>query len=361
MRALRSLSLALDPDWIDFAVRHVDPTFSLTRTFARVVEIRRETADTTTLVLRPNRRFRGFVPGQHVPVRVLIGGVVHERCYSPTSEPHERTLAITVKRQPSGTVSRWVSDTAALGDVVEIGPAAGEFVLPPASTTPLLLIAGGSGITAVWSLARAALRRRADADVALLYYARRRADFAFARGIEELSARHEGFRVRFLPQSPEDGEVAAGRFSEAHLAESAPDWAERDTFLCGPAGLTKAVKRHWQSAGLVHRLRCEAFALATSAADASEDASRDTRGPTSVSFRRSVRTALSSAPTLLAVAESAGLRPPTGCRMGICRTCTCVKVSGTVRDRVTGEIDSAAGSRIRICVSEPLGPVTLDL
>jgi ferredoxin len=66
-------------------------------------------------------------------------------------------------------------------------------------------------------------------------------------------------------------------------------------------------------------------------------------------------------PTLLAIAEEAGLRPATGCRMGICRTCACTKVSGAVRDRVTGAIDSAAGSRIRLCVSEPLGPVTLDL
>jgi hypothetical protein len=47
--------------------------------------------------------------------------------------------------------------------------------------------------------------------------------------------------------------------------------------------------------------------------------------------------------------------------MGICRTCTCTKVSGAVRDRITGAVDTRAGSRIRICVSEPLGPVTLDL
>jgi ferredoxin len=66
-------------------------------------------------------------------------------------------------------------------------------------------------------------------------------------------------------------------------------------------------------------------------------------------------------PTLLAIAEAAGLRPPSGCRMGICHTCTCTKVSGSVRDRVTGAIDARPGSRIRLCVSEPLGPVTLDL
>ena len=344
----------VDTDWIDFAVRHVAPTFSLTRTFASVVATRRETPDMTTLLLRPNRRFRGFVAGQYVPVRVVIGGVVHERCYSLTSEPHEPTLAITVKSQPSGTASRWLVDSAAIGDVIEIGPAAGEFVLPADASTPLLLIAGGSGITAVRSLVRAALRRRDDADVVLLYYARRLVDFAFANELADLAARHAGFRVAFLAQTPIDGGTPAGRFSAAHLATWAPDHAERDTFLCGPEGLTRAVTGHWTEAGLSHRLRREAFVLAP------DDDQRE-RVTASISFRRSARTVESAAPTLLAIAEGAGIRPPTGCRMGICRTCTCTKVSGTVRDRVTGALDSAAGSRIRICVSEPLGPVTLDL
>ena len=350
----------VDAHWLDFAVQHLDPTFSFTRTLARVVAIRRETADITTLVLAPNGRFRGFVAGQYVPLRVVIGGVVHERCYSPTSEPHERgILAITVKRQPLGTVSRWVADTAAVGDVIEIGPAAGDFVLPdadaePGRAMPLLLIAGGSGITAVRSLARAALQRDANADAVLLYYARRRADFAFAAELEDLAAHHARFRVHFLPQMLDDGRAPAGRFSAAHLAAWAPDYAQRATYLCGPDGLSNAVTRHWADVGLAHRLRREAFGP-------TPDDDQAERVAASISFRRSVLTVESTAATLLAAAEDAGLRPATGCRMGICRTCTCTKVSGTVRDRVTGAIDSAAGSRIRICVSEPLGPVTLDL
>lgn len=344
----------LDPNWIDFALQHVAPTFSLTRTLARVVATRRETPDMTTLLLEPNGRFRGFVPGQYVPVRVVIGGVVHERCYSLTSEPHQPTIAITVKSQPAGTVSRWLADTAAVGDVIEIGPAAGEFVLPADRAAPLLFVAGGSGITAISSLVRAALRRRTDTDAVLLYYARRRVDFAFATELADLATRFPRFRVAFLTQTPIDGSAPAGRFSAAHLAAWAPDYPERDAFLCGPESLTRAVTRHWADAALAHKLKCEAFVLA-------RDDGRRERVAASISFRRSARTVQSTAPTLLAIAEGAGIRPATGCRMGICRTCTCTKLSGTVRDRVTGAVDSTAGSRIRICVSEPLGPVTLDL
>jgi len=218
-----------------------------------------------------------------------------------------------------------------------------------------LLIAGGSGITAVRALLHAALRARHDADAILLHYARRPADFAFARELHGLASRHAGLRVHFLVQRPEDGTAPAGHFSTAHLDAWAPDHAERQTFVCGPAGLMRAVARHWADTGLSDRLRSEAFAPPPD-----DDGAQD-REAVPVHFRRSARTVVGTQPTLLGIAEAAGLRPPTGCRMGICRTCTCTKVSGAVRDRITGAVDTKAGSRIRICVSEPLGPVTLDL
>src|SRR5258705_11512574 len=74
----------IDPNWIDFLLGHLDPVLSVSRTRARITAIVDETDDIRTFVLRPNRHFRGFAPGQYVPVRVTLGGVVHERCYSLT-------------------------------------------------------------------------------------------------------------------------------------------------------------------------------------------------------------------------------------------------------------------------------------
>ncbi len=64
---------------------------------------------------------------------------------------------------------------------------------------------------------------------------------------------------------------------------------------------------------------------------------------------------------LLEQAEDAGLDPEHGCRMGICNTCSCRKVSGTVRNLLTGELSSQNDEEIRICVSVPVGDVVLDL
>lgn len=356
MLSLRDAALP-DRHWVDFVLQHVDPTLSLTRTFARLEAIRRETPDMQTFVLRPAKGPLAFAAGQSVPVRVVLGGVVHERQYSPTSVPGEPTLAITVKHQRGGTVSGWLHEQARVGDVLELGEPAGGFVLPPSFPARLLFVAGGSGITAVYAVLTAALRARHEVDATLLYYARTPADFAFARELRALETRHPRLRVHLLAQQPGDGAAAAGRFGSGHLDAFAADHAQRATYVCGPPSLTRAVSRHWTAAGLARRLHVESFAPLL------DDDPIDTRdhARVPVSFRRSARTVDGDGPTLLAIAEAAGLRPATGCRMGICRTCTCTKVAGTVRDRVTGEVDDAPGSRIRLCVSEPLGPVTLDL
>jgi ferredoxin len=116
------------------------------------------------------------------------------------------------------------------------------------------------------------------------------------------------------------------------------------------------VTSHWTQAGLSQRLKREAFVRD---ADDADDAAP--RAASAISFRRSARTVESAAPTLLAIAESAGIRPATGCRMGICRTCTCRKIAGATRDLRTGEISTEDNVDIQLCVNAPVGPVSLDL
>jgi ferredoxin len=64
---------------------------------------------------------------------------------------------------------------------------------------------------------------------------------------------------------------------------------------------------------------------------------------------------------ILLQAEAAGLAPLSGCRMGICHTCTRQLCTGTVRDAVTGDLTTGPDADIRICVSVPVGDVEIDL
>jgi len=79
-----------------------------------------------------------------------------------------------------------------------------------------------------------------------------------------------------------------------------------------------------------------------------------------ITFARSGKTAKGRGP-LLAIAERAGLSPESGCRMGICKTCVCRKVSGVTRDLRTGAISAEADVDVQLCVNEPVGPVEIDL
>ena len=123
--------------------------------------------------------------------------------------------------------------------------------------------------------------------------------------------------------------------------------------MCGPPALIDSVRALWA------RTAWPSPAVETFTAPA---LSFDTDGAEgTVSFAASGREAPNSGLPLLEQAEDAGLSPDHGCRMGICNTCSCRKRSGTVRNVFTGEISSASDEQIRICVSVPLGDVSLEL
>lgn len=337
-------------DWLDFVLGRIDPMLAVTRVLARVVSVTDETPDIKRFVLKPNANWKSFQPGQFVPVRVMIDGAFHERCYSLVSAPGDDTIEIGVKRQPGGKVSNWLHDQLKPGDVIELGDVGGEFLLPAELPAKLLLIAGGSGVTPIYSLLAEALTRRADLDVAVMYYVNTAQDLAFFREMQALASRHPSLQLHVALAS--DGD--AGRFSAAQLAAVIPDATSRMAYVCGPQGLMQAVKTVWAEQGIEANLKQELFGPAVTTAD-------EITNDMPIVLRRSQQVITNTRPSILESAEAAGARPAYGCRIGICKTCSCTKVSGVVRDRITGAIDDAPNSQIRICVSEPLSPVTLDI
>ncbi|NED61643.1 2Fe-2S iron-sulfur cluster binding domain-containing protein, partial [Streptomyces sp. SID10244] len=76
-----------------------------------------------------------------------------------------------------------------------------------------------------------------------------------------------------------------------------------------------------------------------------------------LTFLNSGRSATNDGRTILDQAESAGLSPESGCRMGICFSCTAIKKSGCTRNVLTGETDTEADKRIQLCINAPVGDV----
>ena len=336
-----------------FWLGEFDATWSLGAIRARVVAVIAEAPDVKTFVLRPNRAWRGHLAGQYTTVEVEIDGSRFRRCYSISSAPGDARLAITVKHLPGGRVSGWLHDHVQPGHVIGLAAAAGDFVLPRPTPAKLLMLSGGSGITPIMSMLRDLAAQRAMPDVVLVHHARSAEDVIFSAQLHDLESRHSALRVfRCLS----DGASGPGRFNEEQLSRLVPDLAERETFLCGPPSLMQRVERLWAHAGASHRLHSERFAPAVARPPV---ANREQ--VVTVTLSRSGRSFAASSGTLLEQLERAGERPSFGCRMGICWTCRCRKLAGSVENLLTGAVSSDPEEDIQPCISVARSDVNLGL
>lgn len=360
------------PAWVDRASSRVsanvpvleavlgrfDPTLSLCRILARVVEIREETHDVKTYVLSPNARFGTYRPGAYVTVRLTIDGRAMERAYSLSSPPgKDGLITITVKRVPGGVVSNHLADVISKGDVLELGAPAGQFILGAEPKTPLLMISAGSGITPVMSMLRHLVRSGSQTAITFLHFARTPKDVIFDRELADIAAHAPHVKVVVcVEEADEPWTGLRGRFDSSLLESVLPDFTSVDTYLCGPSGFMRAVMQALETAGAdLSRLRYERF-------NSEFDASAFLTHSRLLRFTRSGVEALSNRPlTVLQEAEAHGVRVTTGCRAGTCGTCRCRKRKGVVLNTATGALSGDGEEMIYPCVSVAQGSIEVDL
>ncbi|MEK6442300.1 ferredoxin reductase [Pseudonocardia sp. T1-2H] len=348
-RARSAAHLLTTPLLPDDVLGTLNPMWSRRDPRARVVRVRRETADTTTLFLRPGAPFATHRPGQFIGIGLRLDGVWHWRTYSVTSRPGDELLAVTVTAVPGGRMSGLLAHGTPAGSVVALGPAAGEFVLPEPTPEKLLFVTAGSGITPVMGMLRA-LPRNALSGAVLVHCDRTPADVVFGPELRELAST-SGLRL------VERHTALHGRLTPAALADEVPDWAARETWACGPGGLLDDLGEFWSREADPDTLHVERFR---------PPALRGTEGTGGrITFAASGITADAAPETPVLVAgEDAGALLPNGCRMGICHTCVGKLRAGAVRDLHTGELIDAAETPdrpVRTCVTAPTGDITLDL
>lgn len=361
-----SLRAAFQHPWVESIVRlsavedtlaALHPMLSLSEVKARVVRVVAETASTKTFVLQPNALWTSAKAGQFVRVRLELNGRFAERVYSLSSRPGSRRLAITVKHQQVGLVSRHLHETVKAGDVLTISQAQGEFVLPAeAAQLPekILLLSAGSGITPVMAMLRDLQARHSSGDyvgdLVFVHVCRNADDLIFADALKSIGSVFPALKLVLHFTHTQ------GRFTPQTLLESVPDAAQRSTWMCGPGPLMSAVQQFWYAQGFTAPLHSERF-VAVPLLPASAPGA-----PSVVTFVTSGKsfTTSGTAP-LLMQAEGAGLAPKHGCRIGICRSCQCTKKSGTTENLQTGEISSAPNELIRLCISAARSDVSLDL
>nr|WP_225937595.1 ferredoxin--NADP reductase [Myxococcus sp. RHSTA-1-4] len=344
----------------------------------RVERVVRETTDAVTLVLGdPSGAPITFQPGQFFTVLVTVNGQSLRRAYSASCAPGGEgpsRVALTVKRVPGGCVSNFLNDRAERGMRVEVLGPSGAFTPEPSSGAPrhLVLLAGGSGITPLMSIARTVLASEPATRVSLVYGNRREVDIIFREALATLARERPGrFVLRHVLSEPPPGwEGGVGLLEPRRVEEelaALPIHVEEPAtyFLCGPEPMMQGARAALLARGVpAERIREERFTrphLRPSTPSAPESAGHQ---PLTVHLRGAVRElTVPAGTTVLEAALSAGLPMPYSCAMGGCGACRVTLRSGEVRMEEPNclTVDEHERGQVLACVARPVTPVTVEV
>jgi len=301
-----------------------------------------------------------FRPGQSLTVRHAGERRTYSICAPAGSPPR-----IGVREVPGGRISSWLVREVSPGDEIEVAPASGTFTPDLEAAGRHVLIAAGSGITPVLSIA-ASLLRHPWVQVSVLYGNRRADTVMFAEELADLKDRYPSRLelVHLLSREAREVELLCGRLDAAKLRTLLPliiDVPAVDHWwLCGPFGMvTDATEVLGESGVEPNRIHRELFWVDEMPPEVIR-AEREPAGPASevtvVLDGRSTTVAVAATDTVLEGAQRARPDLPFACKGGVCGTCRARVVNGEVRMRrnfALEESELAAGF-VLTCQSTPV-------
>ncbi|MFP5019477.1 1,2-phenylacetyl-CoA epoxidase subunit PaaE [Pseudonocardia phyllosphaerae] len=323
------------------------------------------------------REHYAFRPGQYLTLRrTTPGGAQPEerRSYSICA-PAGAAPRVGVRRVDGGLFSSWLVDEVTTGDVVEVGPPSGSFTPDLAAGTHHGLIAAGSGITPVLSIASSLLAGHDDTRVTLVYGNRRTDTVMFTEEIADLKDRY-GPRLHLLhvlSREPTEAEIFNGRLDEGKLQALLGGLVDvggvDDWWLCGPLGMTDAASSVLAGLGVEkRRVHRELFYVDEPPPELhrEDDVPAGDGTGSEVTLVLNGRTTTLSLPRdrpLLDSAQEVRGDVPFACKGGVCGTCRARVVDGEVdmRRNFALEDDEVDAGFVLTCQTRPVSDaVTVD-
>lgn len=310
-----------------------------------IKEVRRETRDCFTLVFENHNAFSNYQSGQFINIACIINGKAVNRSYSLSSSPFQGELpAITIKRVKGGLMSNYLWKTAKKGDTLHSSLPVGRFVseYSPESKN-VLMIAGGSGITPIFSILKSTLIRNPKAQITLLYSSKEPNQVIFDNNLRVLQKMY-AHRLNISYFITEGGltdlsteiQHVFGRIKENHLRDfmnkNAVDPRKIDVFICGPEELMTSCHSSLIQLGLLeNQILTECFTLNS----VGENKSDQLLATSSVTVKRNGDKefsfeALKSQPILL-TGKALGYQMPHSCLAAMCGTCKARVLQGKVK------------------------------
>lgn len=339
----------------------------------KVVDLYKETSDCSVITfdvpLHLKEDFR-FIQGQHLTLRHVINDEDVRRSYSLCSSPLDSHWKVAVKQIPGGKFSTFVNTKLKEGDTLDVMEPTGNFYVEIAPNTAknYIAFAAGSGITPLLSIIKTHLEAEPNSTFKLFYLNRTAKSIIFKEEIEQLKNKYfQRFHVfYFLTKEQRDIEFLNGRFTSEKLQTLTKMFIDiedtSDCFICGPQEMIFLIRDELQKAGLDgSKIHYELFF--------SGDSEQDREHIAEVLENKAEGTEVTiidggkefhfimdeDQDNILDGALTAGADLPFACKGGVCSTCKCKLVEGSVEMKVNYalEADEIAKNLVLSCQAVP--------
>lgn len=337
---------------------NIGNTFSTNQSFsiseAEVIDVKSEIGgDAKSIIIQTPKEWGAveWEAGSFISISFLINGKRYIRQYSLTNPDFsKKQFHITVKRVVNGKVSNYINDFLKKKDKITIlGKPRGDFFLKK-SNYKKLFIAGGAGITPILSMLRNLEKENRLSGCILIYFNRSYEKTLFLREIYELEKK--GLKSKLYFDDYKEGFLTGSISKE--IFDDIEDLTNREIYLCAPKGFIEKAKTLLKELEFPEsKLFYENFLPDSYVFDPDRENVFHT-----VKFLRSNKEVVVNENTsLLKAIEAVGIKIPSGCLRGMCKSCQVVKTNGTTQSSFTKN----QRERITTCNSHPRSDIELDI
>ena len=323
----------------------------------QVADIYKETKDCSVITfdIPENLKFDfSYNSGQHLTLRTTIKGEEVRRSYSLCSSPTQNTWQVAVKKIDSGLFSTFVNDQLKKGDFLEVMPPNGTFFteVNPSLAKNYIAFAAGSGITPVLSIIKNHLASEPNSTFQLFYLNRTVKSIIFKEELEQLkNVYFNRFEIfHFLTKEHRVSELFNGRFTKEKLQVLTEKIiaipAIDESFICGPEDMIFLVRDELVIAGLPKdKIHYELFTTGLTEEDKqriNKIVEKKVEGTevTIVDGGKEFHFVMGEDfDNILDGALAAGADLPFACKGGVCSTCRCQVLEGTVEMKLNYSLE----------------------
>ncbi|MGE7956325.1 anthranilate 1,2-dioxygenase electron transfer component AntC [Pseudomonas sp. NPDC089530] len=208
---------------------------------ATVSEVRQVSDNTAILQLQLDQGQAplDFLPGQYA--RLSVPGTSCKRSYSFANRSGSQQLQFLLRLLPDGAMSNYLRERCQVGDRIELEAPLGAFYLRHI-VRPLVLVAGGTGLSALLAMLEQLVADGCTRPVHLYYGVRHAADLCETARIEAYSGQLPGFRYTAVVSEPAADWPGKRGYIAEHFDCSELRDAPVDMYVCGPPPMVESIR-----------------------------------------------------------------------------------------------------------------------